>query len=85
VALVKRVIVKVVVTRKTMPGELELVRDMVAEVDRTIPVVLQPVTPRWKVKYSSTPEQLIEWQAMLSAKLDDVRIIPQCHRLLGDL
>ena len=83
-ALVKQVIVKVVVTRKTTLTELEQVRDLVAEVDRTIPVILQPVTPAWKVKQTATIAQLLSWQALLSEKLEQVRIIPQCHRALGD-
>jgi organic radical activating enzyme len=85
VALVKQVIVKVVVTRKTMPDELKQVRDMVAQVDRTVPVVLQPATPQWKVKQPATSEQLLLWQALLSEKLEQVRIIPQCHRMLEEL
>jgi len=85
VALVKHVMVKLVVTRKTMPDELKQVRDMIAQVDRTVPVVLQPVTPQWKVKQPATTEQLLAWQALLSEKLEQVRVIPQCHRMLGDL
>lgn len=84
VALVKQVIVKLVVTRKTITADLEQARDIVAEVDRTVPVILQPVTPAWKVKVAPTPGQLLMWQTLLSEKLSEVRIIPQCHRMLGD-
>lgn len=82
-SLAKQVIVKVVVTRKTPPGELELVRDMVSEIDRTLPVVLQPATPAWKVKSFPTIEQLMAWHSLLSEKLGQVRVIPQCQQLLG--
>ncbi len=85
VALVKQVMVKVIVTRATSLPDLEQVRETVAEVDRTVPVILQPVTPAWKVKNGPTPAQLYLWQAMLSEKLEHVRVIPQCHKLLGDL
>jgi 7-carboxy-7-deazaguanine synthase len=82
-ALAKNVIVKVVVARKTPLGELELVRDMVSEIDRTLPVILQPVTPAWKVKSCPTIEQLMTWHRLLSEKLGQVRVIPQCQQLLG--
>jgi len=84
VALVKEVVVKIVVTRATHQHDLELVRDLVAEVDRTVPLILQPVTPSWKVKVPPTIPQLLAWQAMFAEKLERVRIIPQLHRVLGD-
>ncbi len=83
-ALMKHVIIKVVVSRKTLMSELELVRDMVSEIDRTVPVVIQPVTPAWKVKTGASTDQLLTWQALLSEKLNEVRVIPQCHRFLQD-
>ena len=83
-ALAKELIVKVVVTRKTTRWDLEQVRDLVAEVDRTVPVILQPVTPAWKIKVPPTIAQLLGWQALLSEKLERVRVIPQVHRALGD-
>ncbi len=83
VALAKQVIIKVTVTRTTTLADLELVREMVAEVDRTLPVVLQPVTPAWKVRNVPMPAQLYQWQAILSEKLSVVRVIPQCQHILG--
>ena len=84
VALVKEVIVKIVVTRTTSQHDLEMIRDLVAEVDRTVPVILQPVTPAWKIKVPPTMAQLLAWQAMFAEKLERIRIIPQIHRVLGD-
>jgi organic radical activating enzyme len=84
VALAKHVIVKVVVTRKTLMSEIEQIRDMIAEVDRTLPVVLQPVTPAWKIKSPPSIDHLLMWQLTLAAKLENVRVIPQCHRALED-
>ena len=85
VALPKQVMVKVVVTRSTSLPDLEQVRDIVSEVDRTIAVVLQPLTPAWKARKIPTPAQLFMWQGLLSEKLENVRVIPQCHKLLGDI
>jgi hypothetical protein len=47
-------------------------------------MILQPVTPAWKVRVGPTISQLLAWQAMFSEKLERVRIIPQIHRMLGD-
>ncbi len=84
VSLAKEVMVKVVVTRKTITHDLVQIRDLVSDVDRTVPVILQPVTPMWKAKFPPTIPQLLGWQALLSEKLERVRIIPQVHRALGD-
>jgi organic radical activating enzyme len=83
-SLAKEVMVKVVVTRKTTLHDLTQVRDLVSDVDRTVPVILQPVTPMWKSKFPPTIAQLLGWQAHLAEKLANVRIIPQVHRALGD-
>ena len=85
VALPKQVMVKVVVTRATSLFDLEQVREIVSEVDRTIAVILRPLAPAWKAKKAPTPAQLYIWQGLLSEKLENVRVIPQCHKILGDL
>jgi len=82
-ALSRQVIVKAVVIRKTPTHEIEMVRKIVGEVDRTIPVVIQPVTPAWKAKSPPTPSQLLAWQALLAERLENVKVIPQCHRMMG--
>lgn len=84
VALAKSLFVKIVVTRKTTKEDLIQARDLVAEVDKTIVVILQPVTPMWKVRVGPTVSQLLGWQALLAERLDQVRVIPQVHRALGD-
>lgn len=84
VAIGRQVIVKIVVTKHTATQELEQCRDLVAEIDRTIPVVLQPVTPAWKVKAGPSMSQLLGWQALLARRLDQVRIIPQIHKILNE-
>ena len=64
--------------------DLERIRDFVAEIDRTVPTIIQPVTPAWKIKLPPTVSQLLLWQTMFAEKLEQVRIIPQCHVALGD-
>lgn len=77
------VFVKVVVTRDTEGPELEQAVQLVRSVDRSIPLVLQPVTPWGRVSEGPTQEQLARWVHMAGDVLADVRITPQVHRLLG--
>ncbi len=75
--------VKVVVTPSTRDDELDALAGHVAAVDREVPLVIQPVTPRGSVKESPTPARLLAWQARLERELRDVRVIPQTHPGLG--
>lgn len=77
------VFVKVVVTAQTLEEEIGRAVDLVAEVDRGIPFVLQPVTPWGPVREPPSPDQLERWACRAGRELADVRIVPQIHRLLG--
>ena len=79
----RRVFVKVVVTPQTVAEEIQAAYDLVASVHPGIPVVLQPVTPWGAVRESPRWEQLSAWSRRGAEKLEDVRIVPQVHRLLG--
>ena len=76
-------LVKIVVTSDVTTQELLTACQVIAEVDRTVPVILQPVTPVSEACLPPDPETLLDWQLLCSRLLDDVRIIPQCHRLLN--
>ncbi len=76
-------LVKIVVTSDVTTQELLTTCQVIAEVDRTVPVILQPVTPVSEACRPPDPETLLDWQLLCSRLLDDVRIIPQCHRLLN--
>jgi 7-carboxy-7-deazaguanine synthase len=73
------VFVKVVVSADTTEDEIRRCSDVIAFVDRYIPLVIQPVTGM------QTPpgELLLRLQDAASEKLADARVIPQCHRALG--
>lgn len=83
------VYVKVVLTPSTTDAELDAMAERVAEVaartGRSIPVVLQPVTPAGAVRERPTPERLLGWLARVEARLPDVRLIPQTHPIYGVL
>ena len=75
--------VKIVVSRATAEVELLRAVRLVVAVAPQIPVILQPVTPHAGVR-APTPQQLWRWQSLaLATGLRDVRVIPQCHVLLG--
>ena len=75
-------LVKIVVTDTVTTEELLAACHIIAQVDRGVPVTLQPVTPVGDC-HPPEPMTLLEWQLLCSELLDDVRVIPQCHRLLN--
>ena len=61
---------------------------------------LQPVTPldaelhdrnqslrsdAYTEQLAPSPQQVLDWQYSLKRSLDDVRVIPQTHKMLGQL
>jgi 7-carboxy-7-deazaguanine synthase len=85
VAILKDVFVKIVIGKQTKPVEIENASKAISEVDPEIPLVLQPVTPVREIKHGPTPEQMISFHAIAKRHLSSVRVIPQVHKLLGQL
>jgi organic radical activating enzyme len=79
------VFVKVVVTPASEDAELDAMARAIAAVDREIPLVVQPVTPRGAVKERPSAARLLAVAARLERVLADVRLIPQTHPLIGAL
>lgn len=73
-----RVFVKVVVSTDTTEEEIGHCRDLIAPIDRRIPLVIQPVS-----RQSVPPGLLMKLQDVALERLADVRVIPQCHKVLG--
>lgn len=80
----KELYVKIVVCSSTQAEEIDAAARIVGEIDRRIPVMLQPVTERRGVR-PPAPDQVLEWQSICAEHVDDVRVIPQCHKILGQL
>ena len=78
------VYVKVVLTSATSTDELLAAAKMVCEVNPTIPLVLQPASPNGEIKPPS-PAQVLDWQLQCKLHLPNVRVIPQCHKIMGQL
>jgi organic radical activating enzyme len=75
--------VKIVVTDQTPEAELAQAARLLAEISPPPLVILQPVTGRSAAGGPPEPGQLLAWQRLASERLPDVRVIPQCHKLLG--
>lgn len=78
----KPVWVKVVVAAKTTVEEIRKAAALVAEVDRGIPMVIQPVTPVRKTRAPSGA-RLMAFQEAARGYLHTVKVIPQMHKVLG--
>jgi organic radical activating enzyme len=83
-ALSANVYVKIVLTSDTSTEELLRAVRMVHSIDPAIPLVLQPAT-NCSGRFSPSAGQVLEWQKQCKAFLQNVRVIPQCHRIIGQL
>jgi 7-carboxy-7-deazaguanine synthase len=94
------VFVKIIISDRTRPEELETTAQIVSKVNPEIPVFLQPLTPlsaslkstnealRADTRLDSIaplPEQVLSWQALMKRQLKHVRVVPQTHKMLGQL
>lgn len=80
----KEVFVKMVVAANTTEEEVVRAIEMIARSDRSIPLILQPVTPIGNIRPIDA-DSMLHYQEMALAYLDDVRVIPQTHKFLGQL
>ncbi|PKM92826.1 MAG: 7-carboxy-7-deazaguanine synthase QueE [Elusimicrobia bacterium HGW-Elusimicrobia-4] len=78
----KNIFVKIVVTSKSTDDEFKKAVGIIADVDASIPLVIQPVTPVKDV--SAIPfERIRALKKFAETKLENVSIIPQMHKKLG--
>jgi len=84
-AYLKQVFVKIVFSRESKVTELDEAVSLIASLDEKIPLILQPVTPSGSIKHRPTPEQIIAFDNVAKRKLKKVLVIPQVHKLLGQL
>lgn len=75
--------VKIVVTDRSGEEEFAEACAALAEAAPETVLVLQPVTGHSEAGGPPSEEQLLAWQARAGRYLPEVRVIPQCHRVLG--
>jgi 7-carboxy-7-deazaguanine synthase len=84
IAVQRDVCVKVVMDCSTEDWEIERSCELIAGVNRAIPLILQPMTrPDGSIAISSL--RTLEIQEIAGARLKEVRVIPQTHKFLGVL
>lgn len=84
IACAKYTFVKIVVGGDTLPEEVKTAAELIKDTDPDIPLVIQPVSVKGEITAIST-KQLLELQELALNILDDVRIIPQNHKIMGFL
>ncbi len=73
--------VKIIVLPETTRRSISMAVEGLASIDRDIPLILQPVTQEKHVP----SELLFNLMDFAGEKLNDVRVIPQTHRIMGFL
>lgn len=78
-----RCFIKVVFNEQITDEELEAVKAIVTQ--RCTPIILQPETRLSDQKVCISPKRLFDIENALASHFDDVRIIPQTHKMLAVL
>lgn len=84
VAVSKKTFVKIVVGENTTGDEIQKAVELIKSTAEDIPLIIQPVSATGHVKGIS-PAHALDLQAQALKKLADVRIIPQTHKMMGQL
>lgn len=84
IAARKKVFVKVVVTPGTKAADIKKAALLVSRVSRSIPLILQPATPARPDGAELDKNILLRFVEVGSRnRLENVRVIPQVHKILG--
>lgn len=75
-------VIKIVITPETLRAEFVEAIQTIASFDATIPVIVQPVTPKRKIRRKTPVSKIQEFTRIALEKLQDVRVLPQLHPLL---
>jgi organic radical activating enzyme len=77
------VVVKAVITTATEDPEIDAMAAAIVRTGVSATLILQPVTPFGPVQEVPAADRLLALVARLSMTLEDVRLIPQTHPVLG--
>ncbi|MCM0082054.1 7-carboxy-7-deazaguanine synthase QueE [Geomonas sp. Red32] len=83
IASAAKAFVKVVIDQTTEDWEIQRACEIIAGIDRAIPLILQPVTLN-DGTIPMSPLRMLEFQE-LAGQLKEVRVIPQTHKFMGQL
>lgn len=74
--------IKIVLTAKTTQQEIQTSVKLIADINKNIPLILQPVTPVKKI-FPPKNNIILAYQSLAGKHLKEVRVIPQIHKILG--
>lgn len=84
IATRKKVFVKAVVTRDTTNEDVANATRLIKEIDENVPLILQPATPVKSDDKVIDNKRLLEFLDVASKNaLENVRVIPQVHKILN--
>lgn len=78
-----KVFVKAVITSDVTDEEIRRCAEVIAQSGKPVPFILQPITPTDDGPVPPSLVRLLAVHALASQIIDDVRIIPQMHKLMG--
>ncbi len=81
----RHLFVKIVIGPSTDRDELQRALRNVDSISPEIEVFLQPVTPFAGVTSAPTPSQVLDLQDMALGMHRRVRVVPQTHKMIGQL
>lgn len=79
----KAFMVKMVLTEDLPLEEVESAAEKIAYLNKRTPVILQPVTPFGKVSRVPSFDKILKCFKTVTKHLEDLRVIPQTHKLLN--
>jgi len=74
---------KAVVTADVADEEVRRCAEIIAGAGKPVPLILQPITPRDGGPEPPSLPRLLALHKLASEVLDDVRVLPQLHKLMG--
>ncbi|NKB23311.1 MAG: radical SAM protein [Kiritimatiellae bacterium] len=77
--------VKSVMNADTNVGDIIQAVKIIKTIDSTTPFIIQPMSSFGLAQNPPSPSQLLEWQKIAKEYISDVRVIPQCHKMMGQL
>jgi organic radical activating enzyme len=79
------VFAKTIVSADTDEADLREAARVLADAAPQTLMILQPMTAFGPAQNPPRPDQLLAWQAMMQEIVPHVRVIPQCHKAMGQL
>ena len=79
------VFAKTVVSADTDPAEIEQAARLIGNMSPDMIWYLQPMSAFGEADNPPLPAQLLAWQALARQYTPEVRVVPQCHKMMGQL